>query len=45
MPRQRVNLSLYVSTMNSVVSEALAIEKETTQIDRITKQQYPVFFV
>jgi hypothetical protein len=36
---------LYVSTTHSVVSGALVIEKEMSQMGKVTKQQYPIYFI
>jgi hypothetical protein len=44
-PEQGQPLKLYVSTMHSVVSGALVIEKEISQMGKISKQQYPIYFI
>jgi hypothetical protein len=44
-PEQGQPLILYVSATHSVVSGALVVEKEASQIGNLMKQQYPVYFV
>jgi hypothetical protein len=44
-PEQGQPLILYVSAMDSAVSGALVVEKETTHNDKIAKQQFSVYFV
>jgi hypothetical protein len=44
-PEQEQPLILYVSTMHSVVSGALVVEKEIKHKDKIAKQQFSVYFM
>jgi hypothetical protein len=44
-PEQGQPLILYVSTTHSVVSGALVIEKETSEMNKIMKKQFPVYFI
>jgi hypothetical protein len=36
---------LYVSATHSMVSGALVVEKETSQMGKIAKQHHPVYFI
>jgi hypothetical protein len=44
-PEQGQPIILYVSATHSVVSGALVVEKETSQMGKVPKQQYLVYFI